>query len=232
MAAVYGPIAPQQIHREQAEGATVSVLIKSGKSVNNNSSAASGGGGVGALVSMEAEWVAWLTSILSAAIDTAQHPRTVIEIVLQIIQDDGSVLGSLLHAAVAALMDAGVELLYLPVATTCLVVVTEGDSAQQKQQQPNHVAPSQPLQKLLDPTLAEEEQENTSLVVIVNQGTAGGAKSDQFLACHSMGSTTLPLVDMLSCIPLAAHASPAVAAFWRLAVEQKVTRESQTLWSK
>ena len=223
MAAVYGPIAPQHMSRENASGAIVSVLIKSGKNSSTSNSGGNAGTSQGATsLLIEQEWVALLTNVLTAAIDTSQHPRTVIEIVLQIIQDDGSVLGCLCHAAVAALMDAGVELLYLPVATTCLVTTSSDNPTNS--------------QHMLDPTLSEEEQENAAQVVIVtdpNSNQKDGKQQDpQILACHSIGSTTITIEQLLACIPLATYASPAVAAFWRLAVEQKVTRESQTLWSK
>ena len=157
MAAVYGPIAPQHMHRENAGGASVSVLIKSGKNTTSNNLTTGGGSQGATSLLLEQEWVAWITNVLTAAIDTSLHPRTVIEVVLQIIQDDGSVLGALCHAAVAALLDAGIELLCMPVATTCLVLAAEGGDGSN----------SDPGSKLLDPTLAEEEQENAAHLVLV-----------------------------------------------------------------
>jgi ribonuclease PH len=192
LAAVYGPIAPQHMAKEQ-EAATVSVLIKSGKPGQ---------------ATLEVEWGELLTTILSACIDCAAYPRTVVEVVLQIIQADGSILSCLLHAAVAALMDAGVDLLSLPVATTCLLS-------------------SKSTLIQLDPMSAEEEEEDTSILVLVNESS----QPDKVLACHTVGSS-ISLDKILSCIQISARASSAVVAFWRLAVEQKVTRESQTLWSR
>ena len=192
LAAVYGPIAPQVMSKERDE-AIVSVLIKSG---NPNQA------------TLEYEWGEFLTNILSSCIDCAAYPRTVVEVVLQIIQADGSILSCLLHAAVAALMDAGVDLLSLPVATTCLV---SGKSSAVQ----------------LDPISAEEQEEETSVVVLVNENS----QPDKILASHTVGSD-LSLDKLLSCVQVSARASPAVVAFWRLTVEQKVTRESQTLWSK
>jgi ribonuclease PH len=192
LAAVYGPIAPQVMSKERDE-AVVSVLIKSG---NPNQA------------TLEYEWGEFLTNVLSACIDCAAYPRTVVEVVLQIVQADGSTLACLLHAAVAALMDAGVDLLSLPVATTCLV---SGKSSAIQ----------------LDPISAEEQEEETSIVVLVNESS----QPDKILGSHTVGSD-ISLDKLLSCVQVAARASPAVVAFWRLAVEQKVTRESQTLWSK
>lgn len=192
MAAVYGPIAPQSVAREHKE-ASVSVVIRSGRPGE---------------ATLECEWSEFLSNILSACIDTAAYPRTVVEVVLQIIQADGSILSSLLHASIAALMDAGVDLLTLPVATTCLVC-RKG---------------SAPVQ--LDPTSSEEQEGDKSIVVLVNKCD----EPSKILGCHTVGSDVC-LNKLLAVVQVASRASPAVAAFWRLAVEQKVTRESQTLWS-
>jgi hypothetical protein len=67
---------------------------------------------------------------------------------------------------------------------------------------------------------------------IENQGTAGGPNIYQSLACHSMGSTSITLGGHVVVHSIGGRASHAVAAFWRLAVPQKVAGESQTLWSK
>lgn len=193
LAAVYGPVAPQIASYEQDEG-VVSVIIKSGSSDTGN---------------YEQELGDILTQTIRTCVDGALFPRCVIEVVLQIIQSDGSLLASLLHAAVAALMDAGVDLLYLPVATTCLV----GDGTDKI---------------LLDPTSAEEqEHRDSSIIVLINDEK----RPDRILASHTVGSGT-SLDDLLGCIQIASKACSAIPAFWRLAMEQKVNRESQTLWSR
>lgn len=192
MAAIYGPLAPQNMTKEK-ETSIVSVLIKSGNPDQ---------------ATLEHEWVNFLTNILSSCIDRSKHPRSVVEVVLQIIQADGSLLSCLLHSAIAALMDAGVDLLYLPVATTCLV---KKDSSG----------------IYLDPTAAEEHEAETTVLVLVNESN----HSDRILGSHTVGPG-LSLEKLLSCTQVASKACPAILAFWRLAVEQKLTRESQTLWSK
>lgn len=193
MGAVHGPLAPMNMNKE-GESAVLSVLIKSGKQEQ---------------LAQEYEWCEFLTKVLSACIDTKRYPRTVIEVVLQIIQADGSLLSCLLHAAVAALMDAGVELLYLPVATTCLIS-TKPDSS-----------------ILLDPSTAEEIDPDMSILVLVTESNRPG----EILGSHTVG-LGVDLEKLLSAIQIATKTCPAIVAFWRLAVEQKVTRESQTLWSK
>lgn len=197
LAAVYGPIAPQIMAKERGDTSIISVVLKSG-------------GGTSVLLesSLEAEYKHFLTRILSSAIDGGQYPRTVIEIVLQVIQSDGSLLSCLLHAAVAALVDAGVDMLYLPVATTCLVV---GGSSK----------------ILLDPVSSEEEEEErNSVLVLVNEVN----QPTKILASHTVGEG-LSLDRFLSCQHVASRACSAIPAFWRLAIEQKVTRESHTLWT-
>ena len=53
---------------------------------------------------MEREWEQLLVRVLTASIEDQTYGRAVIEVVLQVIQDDGSVLAAALHAAVAALI--------------------------------------------------------------------------------------------------------------------------------
>lgn len=189
LAAVHGPLSPRQLSKEDSKSGLVTVLLKSGTAVT-----------------LEREWESFLSRVLMACVDVSKYPRTVIQVVLQIIQTDGSVLSCALHAAVAALLDAGIIMLSLPVATTCLL--------------------SESLPMRLDPTLEEEENDDSSVVVLVNDNL----KPNEILACQTMG-TSLPLESLLTCLQAASRASPAVVAFWRLAVEQKVTRQSQTLWS-
>jgi ribonuclease PH len=198
LASVHGPIAPIYMAKEKST-TLMSLLIKSSDAKESTH-----------------EYKTFLTNVLTNCICVENHPRTVIQVVLQIIQTDGSLLSSLLHAAVAALMDAGIDLLYLPVATTCLI-------------------PSFSQTILLDPCLAEEqESDNSILILVVNGSSSSSASSSQtknVLASHTIGAG-VSLNRFLSCQQIASKAFSAIPAFWRLAIEQKVTRESQTLWSR
>ena len=189
LAAVHGPLAPRQLSKEDSHSALVTVLLKSGTAVT-----------------LEREWESFLSKVLMACVDVTKYPRTVIQVVLQIIQTDGSVLSCALHAAVAALLDAGIVMFSLPVATTCLL--------------------SKSLPMRLDPTAEEEENDDSSVIVLVNDNL----KPEKILGCQTMGAS-VPLESLLTCLQTASRASAAVVAFWRLAVEQKVTRQSHTLWS-
>jgi ribonuclease PH len=250
LAAVYGPIAPRIPSQEKGDKAAVSVVIKSGNhnaaaasAKSTSSNASSSGTGM-----MEREWEQLLTNVLAACIDTKMYARTVVQVVLQVIQDDGAVLSACLHAAVAALMDAGVAMTSLPVATTFLIMSfpleEQQQQGQQEQQQGQMISST-----LLDPTSEEELEPEASLLVLVTENE----RPERILATHSSmaascsrtqkttttiknsNTTNTPaavsLAVILSCAQAAAKATPAVVTFWRLAMEQRVTRESQTLWS-
>lgn len=195
MAAVHGPLAPMNMTKEETK-AIVSVVIKSGREDKT-----------------ECEWADFLGNVLSSCIDRKRYPRSVVEIVLQIIQADGSLLSCLVHAAVAALMDAGVEMMYTPVATSCLLHDPLDESSTV-----NSI--------YLDPCRTEEEEPNTSVIVLVNEST----QPEKIIGSHTIGQG-ISLERILACMQVATKAGPAIVAFWRLAVEQKVNRESLTLWS-
>ena len=203
LAVVHGPISPRLISQEDSSQCQVLVVIKSGDAHNT----------------YEREWECCLTEQLAALVVKEDYPRTVVSIVVQILTADGSVLAACLHAAVSALMDAGINLRGLPVAVTCTL-----DSAQE-QGDPVPNSSIGPLQVRLDP-VAEEEQEADSVLVAFFD-------SDQrMLGCHTSASMRQGPTQVLTCLSTAARAVPAILAFWRLAMEQKATRESQTLWSR
>ena len=67
-----------------------------------------------------------IRGILRRSIVVAQHPRTCIQVVLQVCREGGSELAAALNAAVAALMDACVPLHTL-LAATCIAATPEGE---------------------------------------------------------------------------------------------------------
>lgn len=194
LAAVHGPIAPRQVQHESAAGCVVSVVIKSG----NNAALSSNNNGT----MYDPEWESFLTQQLTACIVTENYPRSVISIILQIVNADGSVLAAALHAAVSALMDAGIDMKLLPTAVTCCY---DGDTIQ------------------LDPSLEEEQASHAVLVVVFAPNSNG-----LLLGCHTTASMRQSVVQVLNCCTTAARAVPAIQAFWRLAIE-KVTREAYAL---
>lgn len=189
LAAVHGPIAPRQAQHESAVGCTVSVVIKSGNAGSTTSAC-------------DPEWESFLTQQLSACIVTEKYPRCVVSIILQIVNADGSVLSAAMHAAVSALMDAGIDMKLLPTAVTCCY--SDGGSIQ------------------LDPS-SEEEQSASSVLVLVFAPHNGS-----ILGCHTTASMRQSVALVLNCCTTAERAVPAIQAFWRLAIE-KVTRETHAL---
>mmetsp|Transcript_16503 Transcript_16503/g.19023 ORF Transcript_16503/g.19023 Transcript_16503/m.19023 type:complete len:245 (-) Transcript_16503:95-829(-) len=196
LAAVYGPIAPQKTSLEK-RSALLSIIYTSTTKGNNNSNESM-----------------LLEKILEGCICTEQYGRCVIEIVIQTIQNDGSLLSCALHAAVAALMDAGISMNNLPVATTVMVTTTASEE---------HTDNNFPM--ILDPDLEEEQQENSSIVTLISSNT----NPDHLLGSNTDGSGSLSLKQILGCQEAASKATTAVITFMRMAIEQKLIRQSKTL---
>ena len=222
LAAVHGPSAPRNPSRERSDGAVISVVFRhTAASSTSFAGTSSLGASVGATSpaygASQREVERFLANALSATVRTEAYPRTVIEVVVQVIKADGSAVGVALNAAVLALLDAGVEMTGLPIATTCLVVPKDG----------SHGEDGDGYELHLDPCAEEEAgSQGAAVVLVIDSSSADG---DGILASMSFG--TLSLEAFLACMEGAARANKAVLAFLRLAIEQKVTREAQTLWS-
>jgi hypothetical protein len=93
LASVFGPVLPTRAAKEQIDRATIDVVFKPHR-------------GVGGPVEAERERV--VRCALESVVLTQEHPRTVIQVVVQVVSDDGAVLAAGLVAACMALMDAGV----------------------------------------------------------------------------------------------------------------------------
>jgi exosome complex component RRP46 len=198
LAAVHGPIAPRQVQYESASGCIVSVVIKWGGSTSNGT--------------YDPEWESFLTQQLSACIVTESYPRSVISVVLQIINADGSVLAAALHAAVSALMDAAIDMKYLPTAVTCYCTSVA-------KAQPTRSPAVSTIQ--LDPTMDEEQSAQAVLVLVF----LPKGNNDLLLGCYTTASMRLSGTRLLGCCSVASRAVSAIQAFWRLAIE-KVTIDS------
>ena len=204
--------------------------------------------GIGAT---EREMEYFIRDALSSCILLERYPRCVIQVVLQIVQADGSVLGSAVNCAVLALMDAGVAMRGLPVASTCVVVdndvmskaVTASAAVIVEEEKDNA---SVGTTVWLDPTAEEESGEGHATVVLVtDMANSPSSKPSMFIrdvvdddndssggiiTSMTFGSP-LSLKGLLSSAEYAKQSSAAMVAFMRLAIEQKVQREMQTLWS-
>jgi exosome complex component RRP46 len=85
----------------------------------------------------EKRWEQLLQGTLAQLIHTAKHPRTCIQVIIQVIHDDGSLLAAAFNASVAALLDASIPMHSLFTAAA-LAITAEG-------------------KELLDPDCCEEE---------------------------------------------------------------------------
>jgi ribonuclease PH len=207
LAAVYGPAAPRVTSRERMNDALISVVFKFGTKpaamMTDNTSNAHPGYGAN-----ERELERFIGDSLMACIATNQYPRTVIEIVIQVIRADGSLVGTALNAATLALLDAGIHMNSLPIGTTCLVPIN-GDLVTEIR---------------FDPTAEEESSEEFSVIVLSTDSVRDGV-----IASITFGSFQLD--SFLACIERSKRAGKAITTFMRIVMEQKSTREAKTLWS-
>ena len=192
----------------------------------------------------ERELEYFVRDALSSCILLDRYPRCVIQVVLQIVAADGSVLGTAVNCAVLALMDAGVAMGGLPVASTCVVVpghcFGDGNNATNDGEGSRVGNDDNAATIWLDSSAEEESGEGHAIVVLVTDmsssslsTTAADDSNDDrggIITSFTFGAP-LPLNGLLSSVESAKTMSAAVVAFMRLAVEQKVHREVQTLWS-
>ena len=195
------------------------------------------------LGSTERELEYFLRDALSSCIIHERYPRCVIQVVIQIVQADGSVLGSAVNCALLALMDAGVAMWGLPVASTCVVIpkscydntttIDEDDAGVETTKEKHDDV------IWLDPTAEEEAGAGHAIVVIVTDDTKQNQQTIEkgeevgeggIITSFTFGPLSLQgLLSSIKCMK--ETSSAAMVAFMRLAVEQKVQREVQTLWS-
>jgi ribonuclease PH len=225
LATVHGPVAPKQYQYEDYNNAIVSVVIKSGYNI-----------GI-----YERELEKFVSKMLVSCICTEQYPRCIISITAQILTSDGSVLSSIIHACVVALMDASIELLYLPV-SVCTSFVLCNNSNDGKDNDDDDNNNSNRIQ--LEPTNVEEQiaQAVMTTVFISNRRdefeakdtkndseTSATEKIPSVQGCHTSAGMHMSPSEVIRCITFASRAVHAVHAFYRLAIEQKVKRELQTI---
>lgn len=286
LAAVQGPIAPRIPNRERYDRGIVSVAFSKGLVMMSNA-AAGGGNSSGGSADLqiddkkdnvanksanmtsiavplpsgggatERELEYFLRDALSSCIMLERYPRCVIQVVIQIVQADGSVLGTAVNCAVMALMDAGIAMRGLSVAATCVAInkpplsrVEDMDIDVSDDKDQNK---SDKLTIWLDPTAEEESGEGHGMVVIVvdaskipkqsnsnsitsisndmDQVELNAEQDDANIITSFTYGAPLSLDGLLASIERSKQSCAAFTAFMRLAVEQKVQKEEQTLWS-
>lgn len=202
LAAVYGPGPSKIPSRERLDQAVIVVVFKQARYTHSSSSCSK-------MTNREME--RFLIDSFSACICVHKYPKTIIEIVLQVIQADGSVLGNSINAAVLALMDAGIEMKSIPIGTTCLIG------------KDNTIL-------LLDPCGQEEEDEEGIMDEKKKGGTTFVLVTDSIqnniITCMTLGSNAFLANSFRISVDAANQASKAVLMFMRMAIEQVHSHKS------
>ncbi|CAM0143046.1 exosome non-catalytic core subunit rrp46 [Umbelopsis sp. WA50703] len=131
-------------------------------------------------------------------------PRTLIQIVVQLVQEDGNMLSTAVNAISLAMLDAGLPMNSLAAAVSA-IIDPEGNL-------------------LLDPN--SKELENASSV---HTFAFDNTTSYNLLLSQSIG--TYSQEQYLECLDACKHASERVHSFIRTAVEKKIEKEYQQLQS-
>eukprot|EP00611_Tribonema_gayanum_P020047 TRINITY_DN3591_c0_g1_i6.p1 TRINITY_DN3591_c0_g1~~TRINITY_DN3591_c0_g1_i6.p1 ORF type:complete len:267 (-),score=73.67 TRINITY_DN3591_c0_g1_i6:884-1576(-) len=153
LVAVYGPAQPAQQKKEKPDRAIIEVSWRADK---------------GAQTSADAERELYVRRTLEEAVAVARYPRSVISVVVQVLCDDGSVLSAAINACAMALVDAGVEMIGMPVAATACFSGSGSAAAAAPGQQLQHLGESH-LQ--LDPSASEEATTRATVMLAVLAGS-------------------------------------------------------------
>ena len=149
----------------------------------------------------------------------------------EVVQVDGSVLGSAINCTVLALLDAGVAMRGVLVAATCIVYDDDD-------------RPGRTVVGDEDETTNYKEDDDDGVVGSGRHGIAVLLPESSFsdsvhansndriaiVALHTFG-LLVSLDGLISTIECArACSAPAMAAFFRIVIERKVQRKVQTIW--
>ncbi|KAL3762635.1 hypothetical protein ACHAW5_001228 [Stephanodiscus triporus] len=205
----------------------------------------------------EREMERFVRDSLAPFVRLEDYPRCVIQVVVQVIQADGSVLGTAVNCAVLALMDAGVAMRGVPVATTCVVFDERDDRSANVEDggRGRTTTTTTTTTAWLDPTAEEESggggRRGIAIVVTDASGSSSSSSSslpgcsddydydhdhdhdddEAVVAMRTFGHPA-SIDGITSAVEHSRrHGAPAMAAFFRLAIEGKVNREVRTLWS-
>ncbi|KAG0301064.1 Exosome component 5 [Linnemannia gamsii] len=148
------------------------------------------------------------------------HPRTGIQIVVQTMKDDGSILATAFNATILALLDAGIPLKSILGAVTCIV-------------------DSETNQILLDPTSQElANAKSTHTFVFDNKSsiTSNTESKDQedaveVATLYSDSTGLFSEEEYFKCAQICYKAVQAVHGFIRTAVQKKLEKEQQQIHS-
>eukprot|EP00051_Salpingoeca_urceolata_P029915 m.7617 g.7617 ORF g.7617 m.7617 type:complete len:257 (-) comp2993_c0_seq1:53-823(-) len=154
-----------------------------------------------------------LHHVLEEAILTHLHPRACISLIVQEISDDGGMLACAVNAACLALMDAGVSL------TACFASVScaFGSFADDE------------LAMVLDPSQAESKDAETVVTFGFMMGSPEtSADGDDGTVVLSATQGVAQPDKVMAAVDLCHEASKAIASFYRLANQRRLSKETIT----
>ncbi|KAI8051488.1 ribosomal protein S5 domain 2-type protein [Syncephalis plumigaleata] len=138
-----------------------------------------------------------IRDVAEASILTNQHPRTLIQITAQNLNEAGSLMATTLNATAMALLNAGLPLRSIPAAITC-AITAEGEV-------------------WIDPTAEEEAMARSIHTMAFVQ------EKHQLIFIESTGQYTEE--QLQACHDLCRAGADKVYAFYRVALERKLAEE-------
>ncbi|KAF9117868.1 Exosome component 5 [Mortierella sp. GBA39] len=160
-----------------------------------------------------------LRETLEPLVLSGLHPRTGIQIVVQTMKDDGSILATAFNATILALLDAGIPLKSILGAVTCIV-------------------DAETNQILLDPTTQElANAKSTHTFVFDNKSsiTSDSTQEDkdavEVSTLYSDSTGLFSEEEYFECAQICYKAVQAVHGFIRTAVQKKLEKEQQQIHS-
>ncbi|KAI8614547.1 exosome component 5 [Chytriomyces sp. MP71] len=180
LASVYGP-KEVKLRDEQLDVATVEVLFRPL---------------IGLSGTTERLYEKTLREIVEGVVLRYLHPRTCVQVTLQVMSDDGCILSCAINAAILALLDAGVALKNMVASVTC-VIDQEG-------------------QLLLDPSAKEAKEAASTHIFTFDNVT------DDIVNVVSMGVYSVE--NYKSACELAQQACASIQAVYRQTLEEKINK--------
>eukprot|EP01088_Endostelium_zonatum_P020172 TRINITY_DN7292_c0_g1_i1.p1 TRINITY_DN7292_c0_g1~~TRINITY_DN7292_c0_g1_i1.p1 ORF type:complete len:240 (-),score=60.78 TRINITY_DN7292_c0_g1_i1:71-769(-) len=140
-----------------------------------------------------------MRSSLESIIVSTLHPRTLIAVVVQVLNDDGGVLSAAINAACLALLDAGVPLKSTIASVSCAI---------REDEKGNNII-------LLDPSKKEEFNSKSSFIFLFDQNYENG-----IVGCSTRGFFTQD--QYFNCLKASRGAVAKIFTFMRLSAEKQL----------
>jgi exosome complex component RRP46 len=154
--AVYGPCEAKK-RREELDRATLEVIVRPPAGLPGP---------------REREMEGQLQGLFAPLIVSTLHPRAAISLVVQIVEDDGSVLAAAINCAAIAIVDAGIAMRCIPTAIALALPEVDGSGA------------------LLDPCRSEELASAGALTIACAESSHGAKEGPALALVACTGSLT------------------------------------------